>query len=48
MIDVDSPSIDSLQTLLMLSQAFFANGCGKKAYMTLGIPFSHENDPDHY
>ncbi|PKY01902.1 putative fungal-specific transcription factor [Aspergillus campestris IBT 28561] len=35
MIDVDNPSIDSLQTLLMLSQAFFAHGCGKKAYMTL-------------
>jgi hypothetical protein len=34
MIDVDNPTIDALQSLLLLSQAFFAYGLGKKAYMT--------------
>ncbi|KAF7717420.1 D-galacturonic acid-responsive regulator GaaR-like protein [Penicillium ucsense] len=34
MIDVDDPTIDGLQSLLLLSQAFFAYGMGKKAYMT--------------
>ena len=34
MIDVDDPTIDALQALLLLSQAFFAYGMGKKAYMT--------------
>ncbi|OKP06975.1 hypothetical protein PENSUB_6158 [Penicillium subrubescens] len=34
MIDVDNPTIDGLQSLLLLSQAFFAYGLGKKAYMT--------------
>ncbi|BCS28956.1 transcription factor domain-containing protein [Aspergillus puulaauensis] len=36
MIDIDQPSIENLQTLLLLSQTFYAYGCGKKAYMTLG------------
>lgn len=47
MVDIDSPTIESLQTLLLLSQAFFAHGLGKKAYMTfckmalcLGLEFS--------
>ncbi|KAK2778856.1 hypothetical protein FQN52_002671 [Onygenales sp. PD_12] len=34
-IDPDEPSIESLQTLLLLSMGFFANGQGKKTYMTL-------------
>ncbi|CAG8918458.1 unnamed protein product [Penicillium salamii] len=34
LIDVDNPTIEGLQTLLLLSQAFFAYGLGKKAYMT--------------
>jgi hypothetical protein len=34
-IDVDEPSIDSLQALLLLSEAFTAAGKGKKAYMML-------------
>lgn len=34
MIDVDDPTIEGLQALLLLSQAFFAYGLGKKAYMT--------------
>lgn len=34
MVDVDNPTIENLQTLLLLSQAFFAHGLGKKAYMT--------------
>lgn len=34
MVDIDDPSLDALQTLLLLSQAFFAYGLGKKAYMT--------------
>ncbi|KAK2753912.1 hypothetical protein FQN54_007271 [Arachnomyces sp. PD_36] len=34
-VDIDDPTIDGLQTLLLLSLAFFANGQGKKAYMTL-------------
>ncbi|KAL4782378.1 type I 3-dehydroquinase-domain-containing protein [Aspergillus varians] len=36
MVDTDQPSIENLQTLLLLSQTFYAYGCGKKAYMTLG------------
>ncbi|KKK17304.1 Zn(II)2Cys6 transcription factor [Aspergillus ochraceoroseus] len=35
MVDIDHPSIENLQTLLLLSLTFFAYGCGKKAYMTL-------------
>jgi hypothetical protein len=34
-LDIDDPSIDSLQTLLLLSVAFIAAGKGKKAYMLL-------------
>jgi len=37
MVDIDQPSIENLQTLLLLSQTFYAYGCGKKAYMTLGM-----------
>lgn len=34
-LDIDDPSIDNLQTLLLLSVAFIAAGKGKKAYMLL-------------
>ena len=34
MIDVDNPTVEGLQTLLLLSHAFYAYGLGKKAYMT--------------
>ncbi|KAE8350343.1 hypothetical protein BDV28DRAFT_159691 [Aspergillus coremiiformis] len=35
LVKTDDPSIEGLQTLLLLSQAFFAYGYGRKAYMTL-------------
>lgn len=35
LVDVDEPSIESLQTLLLLSMAYYAAGKGKKAYTTL-------------
>ena len=35
-VDVDEPSIDTLQSLLLLGVAFTAAGKGKKAYMMLG------------
>lgn len=41
MIDVDNPTIEALQTLLLLSQAFYAYGLGKKAYMTFCTPAFH-------
>ncbi|KAF2196346.1 hypothetical protein GQ43DRAFT_262201 [Delitschia confertaspora ATCC 74209] len=34
-LDIDEPSIETLQTLLLLSQASFQTGKGKKAYMLL-------------
>lgn len=34
-LDIDEPSIDCLQALLLLSEAFTAAGKGKKAYMML-------------
>lgn len=37
LVDLDDPTIDGLQTLLLLSQTFFAFGLGKKAYMTFGM-----------
>jgi hypothetical protein len=33
MVDVDNPTVEGLQTLMLLSQAYFAYGLGKKAYM---------------
>ncbi|KAI9815132.1 MAG: hypothetical protein M1827_002975 [Pycnora praestabilis] len=36
-LDVDEPSVENLQTFLLLSMAFFAVGMGKKAYMSLVI-----------
>jgi hypothetical protein len=34
-VDIDDPSVDALQTLLLLSIAFTAAGKGNKAYMLL-------------
>lgn len=34
MVDIDNPSIDGLQALLLLSQTFFVHNYGKKTYMT--------------
>lgn len=34
-IDVDEPTVDGLQTLLLLALAFVASGKGKKAFMLL-------------
>ena len=36
-LDIDDPSIDCLQALLLLGVAFTAAGKGKKAYMMLGM-----------
>lgn len=42
-LDIDDPSIDNLQTLLLLALAFIALGKGKKAYMLLCTPaMAHE------
>jgi hypothetical protein len=34
-VDIDEPSIESLQTLMLLSEASFQAGKGKKAFMLL-------------
>ena len=34
-LDIDKPSIEALQTLILLSQAMFQAGRGEKAYMYL-------------
>lgn len=34
-VDPDDPSIEGIQTLLLLSLSLYANGQGKKAYMAL-------------
>lgn len=39
MVDADRPSIDGLQTLLLLTQTFFAHNLGKKTYMTFGMSY---------
>ncbi len=36
-LDIDDPSVDCLQALLLLAIAFTAAGKGKKAHMMLGI-----------
>ena len=36
-MDTDEPSIDNLQTLLLLVMAFTASGLGKKAYMVMSM-----------
>jgi hypothetical protein len=35
-VDIDEPSVESLQTLLLLAMTFIAQGRGKKAYMMTG------------
>lgn len=37
-LDIDDPSIDCLQALLLLAVAFTAAGKGRKAYMMIGMP----------
>ena len=34
-LDIDEPSIEALQTLLLLAQASYQAGKGKKTYMLL-------------
>lgn len=34
-LDIDEPSVEALQTLLLLTQVMFQNGLGKKAYTYL-------------
>ena len=36
-LDIDDPSVDCLQALLLLAVAFTAAGKGKKAHMMLGM-----------
>lgn len=36
-VDLDEPSVDALQTLLLLVLAFTAAGRGKKAYMSMSM-----------
>lgn len=38
-LDIDDPSIDCLQALLLLTLAFSAGGKGKKAYMMLSLSY---------
>lgn len=35
-MDIDDPSVDAIQALLLLTVAFNAAGKGRKAYMMLG------------
>ena len=37
LVDIDNPSIEGLQALLLLSQAFYALNLGKKAYITFSM-----------
>jgi hypothetical protein len=36
-MDIDDPSVDALQALVLLVTAFTASGKGKKAYMLLSM-----------
>lgn len=36
-LDIDEPSIEALQTLMLLSQATFQTGKGKKTFMLLSM-----------
>lgn len=40
-LDMDDPSVERLQTLLLLSQESFQAGKGRKAYMLLSMPPLH-------
>jgi hypothetical protein len=46
-LDIDDPSVDAIQTLLLLSVAFTAAGKGKKAYMMLGKAYDVTPTDDH-
>ena len=37
-LDIDEPSVEALQTLMLLSQASFQLGKGKKTFMLLSTP----------
>lgn len=36
-LDIDDPTLDTIQSLLLLAISFTAAGRGKKAYMMLGL-----------
>ena len=38
-LDIDEPAIDALQSLLLLAQASYQTGRGKKAFMLLSMYF---------
>lgn len=42
-VDTDDPSVDALQTLVLLVTAFTASGKGKKAYMLLSMSSMLQN-----
>ena len=44
-LDIDDPSIDTIQALLLLGVAFTAAGKGKKAYMMLGTYIVQNKEP---
>ncbi|PYH87703.1 fungal-specific transcription factor [Aspergillus ellipticus CBS 707.79] len=48
LVDIDNPSIEGTQSLLLLSQTFFAHGCGKTAYMVLANAISMSMALDLY
>lgn len=45
-LDIDEPSIEALQTLMLLSQASFQTGKGKKTFMLLST-YSPHSDNSH-
>lgn len=40
-LDIDEPSIETLQTLMLLSQASFQLGQGKKTFMLLSMLYHY-------
>jgi hypothetical protein len=43
-LDIDEPSIEALQTLMLLSQASFQTGKGKKTFMLLSTLCTHSDN----
>lgn len=43
-LDIDEPSVEALQTLMLLSQASFQLGRGKKTFMLLSTIHTHCDD----
>lgn len=43
-LDIDEPSIEALQTLMLLSQASFQLGKGKRCFMLLSTTNNHLRD----